>query len=294
MFVLGLTGDIGAGKSTVSAILGEMGAQVIDADKIVHWLWSQPSIIEKVKNRWGNSVFHDDGMVNSLAVSEKIFEDETEYLWLCSLLHPGVRSEIRKKISQSRGWIVVEIPLLFESGIPYWCDSTMYVRASMSVRVSRNSGRGLNESEISRRSLYLLPGEKKADMADIVMDNDGSIEELKDSLIPLGREMLRMSSVCTIKVQCGFRTQAKEIISKVLKNKLAYQANLASIETAYGNYDQFLTDNWEITFYTLMELVEPLSQEVSRSLNKEAYPVVACDICKVPTVFRKKISEACR
>lgn len=293
MFVLGLTGDIGAGKSTVSAILGEMGAQVIDADKIVRWLWTQPSIIKRAKERWGSAVFHDDGTVNFHEVSEKVFKDETEYKWLCALLHPGVRAEIGKKISQSRGWLVVEIPLLFESGIPYWCDSTLYVRASMPVRVSRNSERGLNEVEIARRSSYLLPEETKAKMADIVIENSGSIEELRGKIVPLGREMLRMSSVCSVKVQCGFRRQAKEIISNVLKNKLAYQANLVSTETSYGNYDQFLTDNWEITFYSLMELVESLSQEVSNSLNKEAYPVVACEICKVPTVFRKKICEAC-
>ncbi|MCF4150270.1 dephospho-CoA kinase [Dethiosulfovibrio sp. F2B] len=293
MFVLGITGDIGAGKSTVASILGNMGARVIDADQIVRRLWNHRELVDAARDRWGDTVLNEDGKISPSAVAERFFGEETEYRWLCRLIHPMVRSEMASGLSAERGWVVVEIPLLFESDVPYWCDMTLYVTASPENRVARNSLRGLNGDELDRREKFLTPSEKKKSMADLVISNDGSLDELKEILKSHGEKMLRMSSICTVKIQCAFKKQAKQLISGILGKKLAYQANLASLETAYSRYDQFLTDNWEVQFYTLAPLVPEISRVASEIMKKEPTPLAVADVLRASLSFREALCEAC-
>lgn len=294
MFVLGITGDIGAGKSTVASMLSNMGARVIDADEIVRRLWNDRELVDTVRNRWGDSVISEDGRISSSAVAERFFGNEMEYRWLCDIIHPMVHREMSCGLSAERGWVVVEIPLLFESGIPYWCDMTLYVTASSENRASRNSGRGLDGEGMTRRENFLLPSEEKRSMADLLVSNDGSLDELRSFLRPYGAKMLRMASICTVKIQCAFRKQARQLISCILGKKLAYQANLISVETAYARYDQFLTGNWEVQFYTLAPLVPEISREVTELTKKAPTPLAVADVLRASLPFREALCEACR
>lgn len=106
--------------------------------------------------------------------------------------------------------------------------------------------------------------------------------------------MLRMASICTVKIQCAFRKQARQLISGVLGKKLAYQANLVSVETAYARYDQFLTENWEIEFYTLANLVPDISEEAAELLKKSPAPVSVSDVLRASLSFREALCGACR
>lgn len=118
MFVLGLSGDIGAGKSTVASLFRDMGAKVIDADRIVRGLWSELELMNAAISRWGKSILGDDGKIAPSRVADRVFDNESEYRWLCEIVHPVVKREMTSALCSERGWIVVEIPLMFESGVP--------------------------------------------------------------------------------------------------------------------------------------------------------------------------------
>lgn len=294
MFVLGLSGDIGAGKSTVASYFQSMGARVIDADKIVRSLWADGELADEALSRFGPSILDSDGKISKSKVAGRVFNDEMEYAWLCDRIHPAVRRKMTSDVDSGMGWIVAEIPLMFESGVPCWCDMTAYVTASLSSRIGRNGARKLTEAEIGRRERFLLPSDEKKAKADLVIENEGTLEELRQSLIPHGKKMLRMASICTVKMQCVFRRQAKRLISVILGKKLAYQANLMSIETAYARYDQFLMKNWEVEFYTLTGLVPLISQEGSEILKHYIAPLSVFDVRRASLPFREALCGACR
>lgn len=294
MFVLGLTGDIGAGKSTVASLFRDMGARIIDADLIVKKLWCEPELLQAAKVRWGDSVIAENGEISFSGIADKVFSDEADYRWLCDLIHPMVRRDMTAGLASERGWVVVEIPLMFESGVPYWCDMTAYVTASQEIRSNRNGHRGLSMDMLQKREEFMLPSEEKRNSADLVIHNEGSLGELRDFLTPYGEKMQRMASICTVKIQCAFRKQARQIISGVLGKKLAYQANLSSVETAYSKYEQFLTENWEVQFYTLANLVPAISEEAASIMKKPPVPVAVSDVLRASLPFREALCGACR
>lgn len=161
MLALGVTGDVGAGKSTVSRIWAEMGASVLDADEIVRSLWKRADIIEAASSRWGKDILGEDGVIVPRKIAAKAFSDPEEYRWMCGLLHPPVRVEMERTAASLEGWVVAEIPLLFEGGVPWWIDATAYVTADSALRASRNAARGMDSAELERRETFLLPGEEK-------------------------------------------------------------------------------------------------------------------------------------
>ncbi|MDD4364177.1 MAG: dephospho-CoA kinase [Synergistales bacterium] len=188
MWVIGLTGDIGAGKSTATRIFDAMGAAVIDADAVVRELWRSPEMIEAARSRWGEDVIDGEGRFVAAAAAVKAFASEEEYRWLCGLIHPLVFREIGRRLAALSGWVVVEIPLLFEAGIPSWVDEILYVTAGAEARGRRNSGRRLDGKAIGERERWLLPSEEKRRLSHFVVDNDGSLESFSDAVSALGRD----------------------------------------------------------------------------------------------------------
>ncbi len=293
IFVLGVTGDIGAGKSTAASILVSMGARCFDADSFVRELWTRSELLDAVRERWGDGVLDDSGRSIPSEISNRFFEDEVEYRWLCSLVHPMVRREIERALTSERGWVVVEIPLLFESAVPHWCDMTLYVAASQEVRIERNRGR-FSQEELERRERFLLPSEEKRSLADLVLWNDGTPNDLRRLLEPHGLQMARMGSVCAVTVQCSFRNEACRLISSLLRDRLAYQARLIRVETAYTGYDQFLTENWEVRLYTLIHLVRDIHGVAAKELRRLPTPMVVADVLRADRPFMRAVGEACR
>ena len=186
MWVTAITGDIGAGKSTAARILEEMGALRIDADEVVRELWQNEEIVSKAVERWGVQILEKE-KVNLNAIANLIFSDESENRFACELLHPKVMRIIEDRIKTENGWIVVEIPLLIEYGVPAWVNRTIFVTAPQAARENRCRKRGWGESEINRRESFLLTSEKKIKMSDFLIINDCSLEELKAKLSKLAK-----------------------------------------------------------------------------------------------------------
>jgi len=182
---VGLTGGLGAGKSEALRLLSELGAATLSTDAIVHELLSGDELRDLVVERLGTDVVRD-GALDRSAIAERVFGDEEARRWLEGELWPrvgtrvaGWREEVESAHSPPRA-AVVEVPLLFESGMETTFDRTIAVIADETVRGRRAAARG--HASVAERAGLQLPQKEKAERADFTVRNDGSLDELKQSL----------------------------------------------------------------------------------------------------------------
>jgi dephospho-CoA kinase len=182
---VGLTGGIAAGKSEALRALQRIGAATLSSDEVVHELLTSGEVRDKLVERFGDQVA-PGGEVDRGAVAEVVFGDPEQRGWLEGLLWPRVGERIAAWREQQQQAdpppcaAVVEVPLLFEAGMEAAFDATIAVVADESVRSERAGTRGHRgvESRTSRQ----LSHEEKAQRADVVVHNDGTIEELEQGL----------------------------------------------------------------------------------------------------------------
>lgn len=182
---VGLTGGLGAGKSTALELLAELGAATLSTDAVVHELLATDELRELVAERLGPEVAPDGALDRSL-IAERVFADDEGRAWLEGVLWPRVgervarwRAELEGADPQPRA-AVVEVPLLFESGMENVFDATIAVVAEESVRERRAAARG--HASVAERAGRQLPQDEKAARADHTVPNDGSVEALRLSL----------------------------------------------------------------------------------------------------------------
>ncbi|MGA9315835.1 MAG: dephospho-CoA kinase [Solirubrobacteraceae bacterium] len=183
---VGLTGGMGAGKSTALKVLEELGAQVLSTDAVVHELYGESQVKDAVVEHWGAEVA-PGGVVDRAAIAAKAFAGgEEERKWLEGLLWPLVGARMGAWIEHARALrptpkaAVVEVPLLFEAGMESGFDATIAVIAQEDTRRARAATRGhaLAEERASRQ----LSQEEKATRASFVIHNDGSVANLRREL----------------------------------------------------------------------------------------------------------------
>jgi dephospho-CoA kinase len=183
--VLGLTGGIGSGKSTALAYLHELGAATISSDDIVHGLYSTADVIDRIREHFGDVVVDGAGGVSRPALAGVVFSDEDELRWLEDLLHPFVRNAVAEWVERQQkarprpALIVVEVPLLFETGFEQRFDFIMLITAPDDVRRKRVTAK-LTDSEFRRRRAQQMPEDEKVRRSDFVFDNAGSRKELRE------------------------------------------------------------------------------------------------------------------
>lgn len=179
---VGLTGSIAAGKSEALAALGRLGAATLSADAVVHELLADERVRDLLVARWGDEVA-PRGTVDRARVGEIVFEDPEELAWLERTLHPLVGEEIlawRDGLEATTPVAVVEVPLLFESGLEAVFDATISIVADDETRVRRAGARGTADLE-ARAGRQMSAGEK-AVRATHVVGNDGSVADLEAAL----------------------------------------------------------------------------------------------------------------
>jgi dephospho-CoA kinase len=176
--LLGLTGGIGAGKSTALAAFEQLGCPTLSSDEIVRALYREPAVRAAVVGRFGPGVLGDDGEVARPVLAARVFTDETARRWLEQLLHPLVAAELerwrREQEALLPGVLLVhEVPLLYEAGLADRYDGVVLITAPDEVRRARVP-QGFDE-----RAAAQLPEAHKVVRADYVYVNDGTPAELE-------------------------------------------------------------------------------------------------------------------
>lgn len=177
MPIVGLTGDVGAGKSTLCSELAACGAYIIDADRVARALWDDPDIRREAEERWGKGFLDAPRKEMYARIAAKIFGDDEEYAFASKLLHNKTKENIVTMAEKAGGTVVVEVPLLYEGGYEKLVDFVVYAACGFDERVGRNAKRSWDAEEIKRREAHLLPREEKMARADLVLVNDGSEED---------------------------------------------------------------------------------------------------------------------
>ncbi len=188
--VLGVTGDIGSGKSTVMGILRELGAETVSADELAHnALAAGTPGAAAVAERFGESLLQADGNIDRNALGEIVFHDEQARRDLEGIVHPVVLRTVEKLIREYRGTstaapvMAVEVPLLYESGAERMFDRVLTVTSEQETLLSRlNKERGLSRLEALSRLTAQLPSSEKASRSDYVVKNDSNLRELRKSV----------------------------------------------------------------------------------------------------------------
>jgi dephospho-CoA kinase len=183
---VGLTGGIGSGKSTALDALAELGAATLSADAVVHELLGGDEVRAALVARFGAEVLDAGGAVDRTAVAAQVFERAEDRAWLEELLWPRVggrmiewRAEVDAQ-DPPPAVAVVEVPLLFESGMESAFDTTIAVVADEPLRAERADARG--HTAVAERAARQLSQDEKAARAGHVVRNDGTREELKAEL----------------------------------------------------------------------------------------------------------------
>src|SRR4051794_3991296 len=191
---VGLTGGIGAGKSEALKALERLGAATLSTDAVVHELLTTGEVRDMLVERFGDAVA-PEGEIDRGAVAEVVFGDDEQREWLGGLVWPRVGQRVwggRRRLGR-RGpappAAVVEVPLLFEAGMEDAFDRTIAVIADEDVRAERAGGRG--HLAVESRSSRQLTQDEKAARADVVVRNDGTLDDLERELSAVLARMSR-------------------------------------------------------------------------------------------------------
>lgn len=182
VLLVGLTGGIGSGKSTVARLLEERGAVVLDADAFARDAVRAGSEgFRRVVERFGGDVVGPDGELDRPKLASIVFGDPESLGDLEAIVHPEVRRAIADGIQthlDTDDVVVLVNPLLIEMGTHRDCDLVVVVAASPRTQIERSVARGMGEDDVRARIAAQLPLEERARHADILIDNEGSIDEL--------------------------------------------------------------------------------------------------------------------
>ena len=183
--LIGLTGGIGSGKSTVAAMLAALGAHVVDADAVGHHVYRPGSSGHRlVREAFGDAVVAADGTIDRRRLGARVFADPGALARLNAIVHPLIADEIRRRIDAARAAapetpVVVEAAIMLEAGWRFF-DRLWVVVVSRPTAIARvAASRGLAADEIERRLDAQMSNEDRRRHADLVIDNDGTVEALR-------------------------------------------------------------------------------------------------------------------
>jgi dephospho-CoA kinase len=182
---IGLTGGIAAGKSEALAAFERLGAATLSSDVVVHELLESEPLQGRLVERWGPEVV-SDGHVNRAKIGEIVFADPEQLTWLEAQIHPLVQARTAEwllSLPAETEVAVVEVPLLFEAGSDGVFDTTVAVVTADEVRRERAAARG--HALVDEREARQLTQGEKAERAEHVVENDGSVEDLERALSAL-------------------------------------------------------------------------------------------------------------
>jgi len=191
---IGLTGNLGSGKSTVAQMFGKLGAYVYDADKIIHSFYRKGHpVYEKVVDRFGDRILNDEGTVDRSKLARIVFSSDEDLAFLEELTHSHLYRYLEKEFSELPGdaIAIVEASLLVEKGTYRNYDGLVVVYTPLEICLKRAVEKGMSPEDAERRLRHQLPPEEKVKVADWVIDNSGSLEETRRQVERVYEEIKR-------------------------------------------------------------------------------------------------------
>lgn len=178
--LIGITGNIGSGKSSFIKFILQQGYRVLFADTIAKQKLDDPDVKAILAKRWGDGIL-SDGAINHHKIAEIVFKQDHEREYLNSLIHPLVLQDFQDIVATSQEqYLIFEIPLLFEAGLQACFDFICLITASEETRIQRLKERNPHDLDNQIRRLKAqLPESQKLALADLVIDNSGSLSELE-------------------------------------------------------------------------------------------------------------------
>ena len=185
MLLIGLTGGIGSGKSTVAAMLRDQGIRVVDADQIAREVVEpgQPALAELVEV-FGQDILNDDGSLDRQELANRAFATEEATNALNAITHPRIEQETQRQFdlaaAEKENLLVYDMPLLVERGLHEEMDMVIVVHTDIEERVRRLvEHRGLDEDDVRRRMSHQVDDVTRLASADVLIDNNGSVDHLR-------------------------------------------------------------------------------------------------------------------
>ncbi len=194
--IIGLTGGAGAGKTTVARQFEKLGCAVIDADQLNHEVLTNPEIVHRIEQWWGSEVLRADGLIDREVVGRIVFADENELRKLTNLVHPLIADREQAQMAKfledpSVRAVVLDVPLLFETGQDKWCDKIVFVQASGDVRQGRVAKKhGWDKERLKKVEKFQMPLDSKAKRADYVIANNSTIPSLETEVAQVLSQIL--------------------------------------------------------------------------------------------------------
>ena len=194
MFVVGLTGGIGSGKSAATSIFEDLGIDVVDAD-----LASREAVLpgskslSEIQKKFGNEILLEDKSLNRAKLREIIFDSSKDKVWLEQLLHPEIRNIIQSKLKKSSSeYVILVSPLLFETDQHEFCNDTILIDSSLDSQISRTSKRdSVSKDSVKKIISAQMSREDKLKIATIVIKNDDSLEQLETNVKKVHKNLLK-------------------------------------------------------------------------------------------------------
>ena len=179
-YVVGLTGGIGSGKSTIAKLFAELGVPVIDADIVARQVVEKGSpLLTEIATHFGPEILLEDGALNRAALREKVFNHESEKQWLNQLLHPAIRHEMFQQLAaQNAPYCIFMVPLLIENNLIALCQRVLVVDVSEQIQMTRASQRDNNQLALIKNIMQSqVSRSERLQHADDVINNDADLSE---------------------------------------------------------------------------------------------------------------------
>lgn len=187
MRIIGLAGGVGSGKSTITLLLKELGATTVDLDKVGHEVLKHVDVKNQLVKHFGDKILSTDGDINRRTLGDIVYNDKEALATLNSIVHPVIDAEINEKVReyQQQGVevLVLEAAVMLESGRQFQVDEIWVTTASEETVLERlKDSRAFSEETVRARIKSQMSNEERAKLADVVIDNEGTLDELRQKV----------------------------------------------------------------------------------------------------------------
>ncbi|WP_345864685.1 dephospho-CoA kinase [Shewanella algae] len=197
-FIVGLTGGIGSGKTTVANLFAEQGIVLVDADIIAREVVAKDSDgLKQIGDKFGPQMLTPEGNLNRAALREQIFHHPEDREWLNALLHPMIRTRMQEQLEMAASpYVIMVVPLLFENGLDKLADRTLVVDISPKLQLQRTIERDMVSKEQVQNIINSQSDrQSRLDKADDVIDNQGEIDALQAQVLALHNKYLQLADI---------------------------------------------------------------------------------------------------